>query len=262
MKLPRKPDERKTASRRHQVMSVSLRGAIGVVLGILSISILFEPASFAADGQAFVVTQAPAVSAAPPTTPSPLEPGTTIAARVEERVSTDPIEWSVSGAIGPVLTSVDSPSSGVWPLSFGTSSTAWQLELQRRRTGEQFVLGVTFEGTYDHAGNGSGQQLFGTNVFVGSDWRHRHFTLEATIGAGLEAAQIRQQYNVSYGSAGTGFVYYPSYQLGLYAQGALAAAVPLTRSIEVLIRVGVHITSSHDEDWFATSTIGLRYTLP
>ena len=60
----------------------------------------------------------------------------------------------------------------------------------------------------------------------------------------------------------TSFVYHLSYQLGFYAQGTLAAAVPLSNAIEVLLGLGVHLTGTHDENWFAASTIGLRYRLP
>ena len=90
--------------------------------------------------------------------------------------------------------------------------------------------------------------MLGVDVFVGTTWRHRHWSLEMTAGGGLEAAQF-PDYNVSY-------------QLGVYAQGAVTAAVPVSSSLEVLLRLGAHLTATHDEDWFAASTLGLRYTLP
>lgn len=193
---------------------------------------------------------APAVSTAATATESP-------------QVSPAPIEWSVSGAAGPVIGTIQSPSAGVWPPSFGiTPSTAWQIDLQRRRKEERFIAGVTLEGTYARDGSGAGQQLLGLDAFIGTGWQHRHWALEATIGAGLEAAQIFQDDTIFSNSGVTTSVYHPSYQLGLYAQGTLAAAVPVSTAIEVLLRLGVHLTGTHDEDWFAASTIGLRYRLP
>ena len=177
--------------------------------------------------------------------------------------SSDAIEWSVTGAAGPVFAGLASPSAGVWPPGVGLPATAWQVELQRRHPNETFVTGVTLEGTYDNASGGAGQQLLGLDAFVGHDWHHRHWSLEATIGAGVEAAgagvdtaQVSQLYGRPIFSGNL------AYQLGLYAQGTLAAAVPVTDSVDILVRLGVHLTASHDENWFAASTIGLRYRLP
>jgi hypothetical protein len=241
MMPPQTPGERKTVVRRHESMGMSLRSSYLVGLGLLVVLALVGRSSRAAEMPLVVETKAPAASTA------------------------DSVEWSLSGAAGPVLAGITRPSAGVWPLSFGLLSTAWQLDLQRRRKNEQFVAGVSLEGTYDHEAGGAGQQLLGADAFIGNDWRHRHWTLEATIGAGVEAAQVSQQDVVAYSNSNynvSGFVYHPSYQLGFYAQGALAAAVPLSSAVEVLIRLGVHLTGAHDEDWFAASTIGLRYRLP
>jgi hypothetical protein len=232
-------------------MSVSLRGSSLVGWGLLAVSALLGRSSLAADAPLVAEGQAPAGSLTAATTGS-------------LQGSPDSVEWSLTGAAGPVILGVKSPSSGAWPLSWGlTSSTAWQLDLQRRRKDERFVAGVTLEGTYDHDGSGAGQQLLGVDAFVGTSWHHRHWTLEATLGAGFEAAQILQQDVVTYLNYNvSGFVYHTSYQVGFYAQGALAAAVPVSNAVDVMLRLGVHLTGAHDEDWFAASTIGLRYTLP
>jgi hypothetical protein len=173
---------------------------------------------------------------------------------------TSVVEWSVSGTLGPVFANIDSPSSGVWPPSFGLMpGTAWQIDLQRRRRDERFISGITLEGTFNRDGGGAGQQLLGTDLFLGTRWSHRHWTTEATIGAGLEAQQLLVP-ETFYGS--NSMQYHLSYQLGLYAQGTVAVAVPLSSSLALLMKVGLHLTAAHDEDWFAASTIGVRYTLP
>ncbi len=135
-------------------------------------------------------------------------------------------------------------------------SMAWQVDVQRRRTDERFIAGVSVEGTFNREGGGGGPQLLGADVFMGTSWRHRHWTVETTIGAGLGAEQFLEANDPSNSN------YHLTYQLGLYAQGTVAVAVPLSRSLEALLRLGVHLTGAHDEDWFAASTIGLRYTLP
>ena len=180
---------------------------------------------------------------------------------------TDAVEWFVSGAVGPVFAGLAAPSAGIWPPAAGLTSTAWQVELRRRRPNERFVAGVTIEGTYDRGGGGgAGPQLLGLDAFIGKDWQHRHWSLEATIGAGLEAAGAgveAAQESQTYGSTTTfTYTYRLAYQLGLYTQGTLAAAVPVSNAVDILVRLGVHLSAAHDEDWFAASTIGLRYRLP
>jgi hypothetical protein len=243
MKILRTPHERTTTLRRHEGMRGSSRGSFLLGLEILLVCHSFERPSRAADAPLVADAKTPVVTAEPVTTSSSLP-------------SSDSVEWSVVGAAGPVIVGLASPSAGIWPPAIGLTSTAWQVDLQRRRPNERFVAGVTLEGTYDHAGGGAGQQLLGVDAFIGNDWHHRHWSLEATIGAGVEAAQI--YYEDNYGA----FSYHVSYELGLYAQGTLAAAVPVSNDVDILLRLGVHVTAAHDEDWFAASTIGLRYRLP
>jgi hypothetical protein len=226
-------------------MRFSLRGSFLVGMGFLLVCYPFERTSRAAEAPLVAEARVPVVS----TPPIATEP------------SSDSVEWSVSGAAGPVLVGLAAPSAGPWPPSFGVTSTAWQVELQRRRKDERFIAGVTLEGTYDHDKNSAGQQLLGVDAFIGTTWRYRHWTLETTIGAGIEAAQIFQVNPVSAFYETFDFIN-PSYELGLYIQGTLAVAVPLSNAIEVLLKFGVHLTEAHDENWFAAGTIGLRYRLP
>jgi hypothetical protein len=232
-------------------MSVPWRGNHRKAWGLFLVFALLGGSSYAAVLPLVAGADAPADSIATTTTGAAQAPP-------------ESVEWSVSAAAGPVIGSIKSPSSGVWPLSIGiASSTAWQLDLQRRRKDERLVAGVTLEGTYDHDASGAGQQLLGVDLFVGTDWRHRHWALEATIGAGLEAAQVVQQDVVTYLNPNVmGYAYHLSYQLGFYAQGTLAVAVPVSNAIDVSLRLAVHLTGAHDEDWFAASTIGFRYRLP
>ena len=225
-------------------MSVVRRGSLLTGLGILAVSLSLETPSLATDGSLPLATQDSSGAATTVTLTRP-------------EAESGPVQWTLSAAVGPVFANILSPSSGVWPPSFGLMpSMAWQVDLQRRRGDERFVAGVTLEGTFNRDGGGGGQQLLGVDVFMGTSWRYRFWSLEATIGAGLGAEQVLQP------NDSTDFAYHLSYQLGLYAQGTVAAAVPLSRSLEALLRLGVHLTSSHDEDWFAASTIGLRYKLP
>ncbi len=246
MKMLRTPHERTTPLRRHQGMRFSSRGSFLFGMGALLVCNSFERSSRAADAPPVADAKIPVVSAAPVTADS----------------SSDSVEWLVSGAVGPVFAGLAAPSAGIWPPGVGLASTAWQVELQRRRPNERFVGGVMLEGTYDRGG-GAGPQLLGLDAFIGKDWHHRHWSLEATIGVGVEAAgagvaAAQELQSYSY----TTYINRLSYQLGLYAQGTLAAAVPVSNTVDILLRLGVHLTAAHDEDWFAASTIGFRYRLP
>ena len=224
-------------------MSVVRRGSLLTGFGILATSILVGTPSGAADG------------VPPPTAQAPSDSATTVMVALPE-AEIRPVQWLLSAAAGPVFANLLSPSAGVWPPSFGLKpSMAWQVDLQRRKSDERFIAGVTVEGTFNRDGGGGGPQLLGANVFMGTSWRHRHWTLETTVGAGLGAEQFVP-------TDPSNSNYQLSYQLGVYAQGTMAVAVPLSRSLEALLRLGVHLTGSHDDDWFAASTIGLRYTLP
>jgi hypothetical protein len=204
----------------------------------------------------------PPATPATPLTPAPLrrggEVGETISIHLDERKPTSSTLWSISGAIGPVIADLQQPNGGIWPPSLGMMpSTAWQIEVQRRKQHGRLVVGGALEGTYNHEGNGTGPQLIGSNGFVGARWRYRYCSLETSVGAGIEAARIYQPEVIGTSANVT----IDSYRIDLYAQGTLGAAVPLGGSLEGLLRLGIHITSSHDENWFAASTIGLRYTL-
>jgi hypothetical protein len=243
MNPPRTSRERRSAVRRHQGMSVPQRGSLLTGIGILAATVLVATPSLATDG-------------IPPTAQAPANPAmTVIAARPEAERA--PVDWLLSAAVGPVFAKLLSPSASVWPPAFGLMpGMAWHVDLQRRKSDEQFVAGVTVEGTFNRNGGGAGQQLLGADVFMGTSWRHRLWTLAATIGGGPGAEQVVES------NGPTSSAIHLSYQLGLYVQGAVTAAVPLSRSLEALARLGVHLTTSHDEDWFAASTIGLRYRLP
>jgi hypothetical protein len=208
---------------------------------------------------------APSPALAPPSSP-PLraDPGGVAGSiRAEPRSPPGPLRWSISGSLGPVIAGVER-AQGSWWGSFGFQpSTAWQLTVERRREHERLVIGGTLEGTYNHGGNGDGPQLFGADVFVGADWRYRYCNLEATLGAGPEAANVVKQESIAYGNPTMNAPYYISvYHFDLYAQGTIAAAIPLSGSVEGLLQLGVHLSSSYAENWFAVSTIGVRYKLP
>ena len=207
----------------------------------------------------------PSTTVALPSNPHPPNgtDETTVSIRARPQETFSPLRWSISGSIGPVVAYIDRASWGAtWSSVEFQPSTAWQIAVQRRREQERLVIGGRLEGTYNHSGSGGqSPQLLGTEVFVGSDWRFRYCSLEATIGAGPEAGTVWHS-DGSASSTPTQSSYYSTYHFDLYAQGTLAAAVPLTGAMEGLLQLGINLNSGEQEHWFAASTAGLRYTLP
>jgi hypothetical protein len=112
--------------------------------------------------------------------------------------------WSLAASIGPIVLIPAYPGSRVWPvttLGADPPVTEWQVEVVRRRDDQRMIIGGALEGTYGHEqggawANGVGPQLLGAHAFVGGSWRFRSFSLDGTLGAGLEAAQVSVPYSV------------------------------------------------------------------
>jgi hypothetical protein len=54
----------------------------------------------------------------------------------------------------------------------------------------------------------------------------------------------------------------PNYHLGIYSEGALAAAVRLSGSAEAFVEMRMNLDVWPDRYWYVASTIGMRYVLP
>ena len=215
------------------------------------------PASAAAPAE-----QPPSSQVAPPSSPPPGSNAAGAIVRTEPHRLSSPLLWSVSGSVGPVIVALDQPFLVMGPFTVRIhDSTAWQLEVQRRRMNEHLVIGGTLEGTHSNRANTDSAQLVGVNVFVGAAWHFRLCSLEATIGAGPEAASVAQFVTVPVGYQ-TELVSYDAYRFALYAKGSIAAAIPVTDSIEALLQLSFHVTSTQEQSWFGASTIGVRYLLP
>ncbi len=216
-----------------------------------------EDAPAAVEAQPPAPTPSSAIS--PPPFSAPTEGITTLVAAPHPVVG-PPGErrWSLSLAYGPTA------PVGRW---LGVCSTcgetgfapAWQLELQRRTPGTE-LWGVAVEGTSGEVN----AQLLGAGAFIGARWRHGRLGAEATLGAGLELDNIPYQATVTTQSTLTGFSSATTtgthLRPGVFGRGTLAAAIALTDSFEVLLRVAGHVSyGASGGDGFGAATVGLRY---
>ncbi len=180
--------------------------------------------------------------------------------RPDEPKPAAPTRWSLGASIGPIVAVLEQPFTSAWPPTYPGWShvTAWQLELLRRRDDQRMIFGGALEGTY----GGIGPQLFAAHAFLGRQWWYGALTLETGFGIGLEAAEVDAFYTAPFGQHGVTARTYETYHLGLYCQGAIAAALSISDSLDVLLQFAVHVTPTHDEDWFGASMLGVRYALP
>jgi hypothetical protein len=216
-----------------------------------------------------------AVSAVPPpapahaaTEPPPLAPTETITTRPETRPA-GPRHWSIGIADGPMTNSfLCSSTASSFPAFCAPGAvfgTAWRLELQRRPNGSGFFWGAAVEGT---EGSQFAPQFVGASAFVGSSKRLGRWTLESSAGAGLELSSSLETTVTSNHSSMNGFVSTITTDYGngtgrpgLSADGAIAAVHPIWDALDVVCRLGAHLSTVNFSDWYLSGTIGLRYNL-
>jgi hypothetical protein len=195
----------------------------------------------------------------------------TVSTRAHDETPAGPPRWSIVVGDGPTtnfpLCPHDhNPTNGGWPnvcppLSVGTG-TAWRLEIQRHSGRDGFFTGAALEGT---AGDFA-PQLVGATAFVGSSYQLGRWGFELMAGAGLELAEFYTSIGTLTVSSATqpvvtatvGDVLRPA----LFADGSIGFAHPIWDSLDFVLRLGAHVSTVSYENWFLSSTIGLRYILP
>jgi hypothetical protein len=201
--------------------------------------------------------------------PGPLSDVPTISTPAGDAKSSAAHFWTIGAADGPTSNFPLCTQTGVassWPhpcAPLAMHGTAWRLELQRRTKSEGFFQGAALEGT---AGGGFSPQLIGVSAFVGSSRRHGKWTFESTVGAGLELSSVDTTTLTSTHSSEEGFMSSVTttnngLRPALSADGAVAAAHPVSESLDAVLRVGAHVSTNDLSDWFLSVTLGLRYNL-
>ncbi len=148
--------------------------------------------------------------------------------------------------------------------TFADAGTTWRIDLQHQSGPSGFFSGVALEGT---SGSYSPQPL-GAMGFIGTARLWARWRFEASFGAGLEATDdVAHTITTSQHSSSNGYVSSISTVFGtdfhpsLYGGGAIAAAHPITESLNAVLRLGAHIATVNLRDCFLSATLGLRYNL-
>jgi hypothetical protein len=226
-------------------------------------------------------SEPPVTAPARPTEPPPLPPADLSGDGVPETLTAkreDPptvrgqLGWSVSVAAGPTITNVFDPRvSGQAGDSTTIFGSTYEVELQRVTSGP-FLLGAAIDvgpNRFDYPR----PHLFGAAAFLGSGWYRRRWFMEATAGVGVEAMRtiVTDLVHVE-GSAGTEDKTVKSTQVQptLYGRVAWSLGVPIAPSVDVMARLGAHVTSvgtplisiENRVTDYVSATVGVRVRLP
>jgi hypothetical protein len=163
--------------------------------------------------------------------------------------------WSITFADGPTAAIAKDPGGR------RIDGTAWHLDVQRRSEKKGLLLGAALSGT-----NGNfAPEAVGMLVFVGSASRRGRWSFEATVGAGLELGTEAVTSVTATHSSANGFettaTQADAIRPGLLADAGVAVAHPLWQSLDAIVRLGAHLSTISLDDWFLTTTLGLRYNL-
>jgi hypothetical protein len=207
--------------------------------------------------------------------PPPLaDSTTTISMSAPNARPAGPRRWSILVTDGPTTNFPICPGiekgSGAglaFCAPFLEYGTAWRLEVQHRSESNGFFTGAALSGTAS-AGSGSfAPQLIGGTAFLGSSHHVGRWTFELTGGVGLELARVSNTVLTSMYSSTNGFTSTQTTSSnnatpGLFADGTAALTHPVSDSLDVVLRLGAHLTTVTYGNWFLSTTIGLRYNLP
>ena len=201
-------------------------------------------------------------------------PAATVTAHVDpERHQSS---WTFGAATGPAISTYGFGHAlrqsifGSWTLGsslydvFHDYGTIWRVEVRRRAVDSRLFTGFALEGS---TGEGFGQQeIFGGMAFAGSALHFGRWSLEGSLGVGIDLDERPVPTNpvVTFGSGGEVSTTYPHDTLlrpSLFAAGGLAVSHPVFESIDLCLAIDAHVSTTDRYDGYLASMIGLRYHL-
>ncbi len=100
---------------------------------------------------------------------------------------------------------------------------------------------------------------------MGSSRHLGRWSFEVAGGAGIEFAEVPTATVSSTESSDSGVATTTTVgdaaRPGLFADGSLGFAHPVADSLDIVVRLGAHLTSIAYDNWFLSGTLGLRYNL-
>jgi len=142
--------------------------------------------------------------------------------------------------------------------------TSYELEAQRQAARG----GLLFGGALEVGTNAPtyGAELVGIAGLIGSSWHGRRWLLETTAGLGLELARLSQASRTVTNSSLTGAsssTVTNTIEPLLFVRGVATAGIPISTSLDLVARLGIHLGSSGGfETAYLSATVGLRFRIP
>jgi hypothetical protein len=199
--------------------------------------------------------------------PPPFTPAESVRARaVAPAVTEDPRSWSVTVAGGATATS-DLP--WIHGRHLGDDDQilhgqTYEIGIQRRAS-EALVWGLVLDVEPQGASSASPNYL-GAAGTIGRRWQHRRWFVEATIGAGVEAAQIPVQTttytNTSTNGPSSSTTVAGAARPVLFARAGATFGFPVSATWDLLAGAVLHVTPNGFDADFAAATFGVRMRLP
>jgi hypothetical protein len=224
--------------------------------------IVAVPAERTATSKRLVLAAADATPSTepPPSAIASTEPAATVSARPIETVQPQGPRWTITAAGGPTAAFgyFQGGSTLIWDATY-------QVEAQRQSSTDGLILGAALDVGTNSPNTGS--ELVGIAGIVGTSWRHRRWFVETTAGIGLELARLEQVTRTVTNSSLTGSssdtTVTNTVQPVLYLRGVGTLGFPISRSLDLVTRFGVHLASSGGSSTdFVSATAGLRFRLP
>ena len=106
---------------------------------------------------------------------------------------------------------------------------------------------------------------FGAAAFAGSGWYRGRWFLEGNLGLGVEALEGATK-TTTVTNLSTGTTVESTIKGGavpaFYLRGQGMAGVRLSRAFDLVVKLGVHLSSTGESGSFVSPTIGVRLRLP
>jgi hypothetical protein len=199
----------------------------------------------------------------PTSMPAVAQPAETLSAAASATKPEGRSEWTVTAAYGTALVSV--PDGKIADINTGRSGSIYEVRAQRRAEGD-LDLGAAFS-LGDLVNAGSGREVYAFAGLAGRRWDRRHWFVEARGGVGVELVRLPTHHFIVTNSSTMGGpfdedVITEDYQPILFGTARGGLGVPLSRSFEALVELGMCLGSHGLDSDYVSTAIALRMRLP
>ena len=202
---------------------------------------------------------APAPTTEPPPLSATSSPAATLQRLETEGTGASPSDssWAIT-AVGGAAVSGPCFRDSVCATTGYYVDSAYQLDLEYQRSRDALIIGGGID-------SGPAPHLIGVAGFVGRRRRWHGLLVEGTIGGGVEFALLPHETSSVTNSNQSGVISQTTLtfdtQPALYGRAVASIGLPISRSLDLIARSGLHVASSGLSTDLLSASIGLRYEL-